>query len=344
MTEPTIAAGFVSGLLELAVSLGANREALAEHSLLDPAELQDADGRVPLAKYVALMRAGKELCGEPALALRFGESPYAETGVGCLVGGFAETGADGFALFNRYARLNVDVECEGDGDRYVLSPRLGQLWVLDMRKNPNEFPELTELTFACIVSASRRVSGARSPVKAVHVTHAEPSYRAEYERVFQVPVIFESDRNALLLSDDEWLRRNNPAASPYVCSVLRAHAEALIESLERTTSTKGRVESLLAPFLHTGEASMSAVADKLGVSRQTLFRRLRAEGTTFEKVLDELRHKLALRYLVREGAPVQETAYLLGYSERAAFSRAFKRWTGSSPRAASSGTTARPPK
>jgi AraC-like DNA-binding protein len=85
-------------------------------------------------------------------------------------------------------------------------------------------------------------------------------------------------------------------------------------------------------MLHTGDASRDAIAEKMGLSRQTLFRTLKAEGTTFEKVLDELRHKMALNYLSGKKVSVNETAYLVGFSEPAAFSRAFKRWTGSSPR------------
>ena len=77
---------------------------------------------------------------------------------------------------------------------------------------------------------------------------------------------------------------------------------------------------------------MDMIAVKLGFSRQTLFRQLKAEGVTFEEVLDELRQGLALHYLSEKKVPVNETAYLLGFSEPAAFSRAFKRWTGSSPR------------
>ena len=73
-------------------------------------------------------------------------------------------------------------------------------------------------------------------------------------------------------------------------------------------------------------------ASKMGLSRQTLFRKLKAEGANFEKVLDELRHRLALDYLSGKKVSVNETAYLVGFSEPAAFSRAFKRWTGSSPR------------
>jgi len=69
----------------------------------------------------------------------------------------------------------------------------------------------------------------------------------------------------------------------------------------------------------------------MGLSRQTLLGLLKAEGTTFEKVLDELRHRMALEYLNGKKVSVNETAYLVGFLEPTAFSRAFKRWTGRSP-------------
>jgi AraC-like DNA-binding protein len=85
------------------------------------------------------------------------------------------------------------------------------------------------------------------------------------------------------------------------------------------------------PILHTGDVSMDTIAGKMGVSRQTLFRRLKTEDVTFEKVLDDLRHRLALHYLAGRKASVNETGYLVGFSDPASFSRAFKRWTGKSP-------------
>jgi AraC-like DNA-binding protein len=118
----------------------------------------------------------------------------------------------------------------------------------------------------------------------------------------------------------------------YVFGILTERADALLKELENSKSTRGRVESLLMPILHKGEANMDAIADKMGMSRQTLFRQLKTEGVTFEKVLDQLRHKLALQYLRGKKVSVNETAYLVGFSEPAAFSRAFKRWTGTSPR------------
>jgi AraC-like DNA-binding protein len=82
---------------------------------------------------------------------------------------------------------------------------------------------------------------------------------------------------------------------------------------------------------------MEAVAASLGLSRPTLFRKLKAEGTSFEKVLDELRHRLAIDYLASRRVSVAEAGYLLGFSDPAAFSRAFKRWTGMSPKDARRG-------
>jgi len=88
---------------------------------------------------------------------------------------------------------------------------------------------------------------------------------------------------------------------------MSARADELLKSLEMSKTMRGRVENLLIPILHTGEASMDMIAVKLGLSRQTLFRKLKAEGITFEKVLDELRHKLALHYLNGKKVPVNQT-------------------------------------
>jgi AraC-like DNA-binding protein len=119
----------------------------------------------------------------------------------------------------------------------------------------------------------------------------------------------------------------------YAFGVLTRHGDALLESLERSATLRSQVERLLMPMLHTGPVRIDAVAARLNVSRQTLYRRLKAEGVTFAQVLDELRQRMALDYLTARKVSVTETAYLVGFSEPAAFSRAFKRWTGRRPRA-----------
>jgi AraC-like DNA-binding protein len=336
MASPTIAAGIARGLLDLAVAEGASRGVLLERCGIDPDQLRDPDQRIPFASYVALMRAGQALSRDPALALHFGEAfDMAEMSIVGLLCSCSETASEAFAQLNRYERLVADVDGVAAGPRHVLERRAGRTWLVDTRRNPNDFPELTESNFARMVCMSRRMPGDVRFIEAVHVTHAAPAYRAEYSRIFQVPVTFDSDRNALLLTDGAWLDTRIPQApsSRYVFDVLGERARNLLDNLERSTSTRGRIESLLIPILHTGEVSVERIAGILGLSRQTLFRQLKAEGTTFRKTLDELRHKMALSYLGGNKVSVNQTAYLVGFSDPAAFSRAFKRWTGSSPRA-----------
>lgn len=98
----------------------------------------------------------------------------------------------------------------------------------------------------------------------------------------------------------------------------------------RASPFRAEVEKKLEPLLESGEIGIERLARDLGYSRQTLYRRLKAEGITYERLLDGLRHRLALRFM-REGLTVKDSAYRLGFSDPAAFSRAFKRWTGSSP-------------
>lgn len=331
MRALTIAASAVRALLELAVSRGASRQALVERSRMDPADLEHRDNRVPFSVYAALMRAGQALCHDPALALHFGEAiDVSEIAIGCTVGGVA-TIEEVFAQVNRYARLAVEVEGVGNGERFQLRRTAGQLWVVDARRNPNAFPELTESTFARMVCSTRRGLGDTQILKEVHVTHAAPAYRSEYERIFRVPVTFGSDKNGLRIDEALLSSYRMPPSSQYVTAVLKEHAETLLTKLDSSQSTRGRVESALMSLLQSGDVGMDMIAVRLGLSRQTLFRKLKTEGVTFERVLDDLRYQLALHYLSGNKA-VSQTASLVGYSDPAAFSRAFKRWTGSSPR------------
>jgi len=329
MSELTVGAGLARGLMELAVSKGAGQAELLTRAGIAAEDLEDIDRRIPFAKYVALMRAGKELANDPALALHYGETnDMAQVSVVGLIAYACETMIEAMVQVNRYGRLVV--EFDGPKERYAHARNDDGLWLVDRRENPNEFPELTESTIARAICGPRRF-GVTQLAKAVHVTHSAPVYRAEYERIYGAPVTFDAAWNAVLL-DEKWLSHKISVQPRYVFGLLSEHADALLKSLENSKTTRGRVESLLMPILHKGEANIDVIAAKMELSRQTLFRQLKAEGTTFEKVLDELRCQLALQYLRGKKTSVNETAYLVGFSEPAAFSRAFKRWTGVNPR------------
>lgn len=329
---PSVAAGIARVLLEFAVSKGASRNLLVARSGLAFKALEDPDRRIPLEGYASLMRAGAQLCNEPALALKFGEAvDLAELSFIGLLCYAAESLDDAFFQLNRYTRLLIDVPVEGNRDRFQSVRSSRGTWLVDARTNPNDFPELTEATFARMVVRARAFEDPdRRFLKEVHFTHAEPAYRAEFDRIFKVPVCFCSDKNAMLMDDSS---TSNEVLRPsrYAFKILSERADALLENLDSAKTTRGQVEGLLIPILHRGEASIEVIAAKMGISRQTLYRRLRADGVRFDKLLDELRHRMALNYLDDKKVSANEVAFLVGFSEPSAFSRAFKRWTGSSP-------------
>lgn len=329
MPELTVAAGLARGLVDLAVARGADCSALLDRAGIDPADLADQDVRIPFDRYVALMRTAKALTGDPALALHYGEtSQLSDISVVGLIGDASETMMEAFLQLGRYGRLVVEVD--GPSPRLQMEMRGPDAWLIDTRAHPNDFPELTESTFARLICGPRRF-GVSQLARQVRVTHPAPDYRAEYDRIYGAPVTFDAAENAIQV-DTVWFTHRIQLQPRYVFGVLSEHADALLKSLESSKTLRGRVESLLMPVLHTGQANVDQVAGKLGVSRQTLFRRLKAEGVTFEAVLDALRHRLAVHYLKGRKVSVNETAYLVGFSDPAAFSRAFKRWTGVSPR------------
>jgi AraC-like DNA-binding protein len=333
MAELTVSAGLAAGLIDCATRRGADRECVLARGGLDELALADPDARIRYDTYVQLTAAAEAEAGDPALSLHYGaEVDLAEVSIVGLIMNASATMADAFAQMQRFGRLTVEVAGVSEGPRYQTAVRDDELWLVDTRANPNTFPQLTESGFARLATGPRKFLSQPHILEA-HFTHPEPSYGAEYRRIFQCPVRFGATWNALRLHPEigGWTVALQPK---YVFGVLVDRAEALLQSLKASTTVRGRVERLLLPVLHTGDVGAETIARTMGISRQTLFRHLTQEQTTFKQVLDDLRHRLALHYLEANRASVNETAYLVGFADPAAFSRAFKRWTGISPRAA----------
>jgi AraC-like DNA-binding protein len=327
----TVSAGFAAHLFDFAIERGADPLHLEERSGIRRADLDDLDTRVPFTSYVALMRASKDLCRSPALGLHVGAArDFREFSVVGLICYVARSMGEALQELNRYGQLAMEVDVPVKARRFALVPRDGELWLEDTRTSPNELPELTESTWSRFIAETARHFPGAPFAKAVHVTHPEPAYGAEYAALWKVPVTFASHWNAIAI-DPSWLTIELHNPSGYAFGVLTKHADALLGELTRAKTARGRVESVLLPILHKGDVGMDRIAEILGASRQSLYRQLRDEGVTFEAVVDALRHRMALYYLTGKKVSVNETAYLVGFSEPSAFSRAFKRWTGSSP-------------
>lgn len=340
MPEATISAGYPRALVDFAATKGADKAALLKRSGLRSEDLQQQDNRIAVTKYLALFEAAIELTGEPALALQYGEAVrMQEISIVGLICEACETTLEVGRQLNRYAALVVDEGGEEPAALMRATWKDGGVWLELSGETFAEHPLIVEAEFARLVWNARKMfenspefQNLRWP-REMHFMHESRGYDAEYGRVFRAPVVFGSHWNAMLV-DAEFLTLKQPPVNRYIFGVLSKHAEALLEEIEASRTMRGRVEALLARILHTGDANMTLAAKKLGVSRQTLLRRLKEEGTTCEQVLDELRCKLALRYLYGKKVSVNETAYLVGFSDAASFSRAFKRWTGVSPTAA----------
>ena len=331
MAGTSVSAGYAGAIVDFAVARGGDRAALVALAGVDPALAGGPDARVAFGDFKALMRAAAAVTGDPAFALHFGaESQFHEISIVGMISHAAATMGEAFEQMNRYARLVVEVEGHAAGDRFVIVRRDGESWMEDRTRNPDDFPELIESTLARFIWTTRRFLGDVPMAKAVWLTQAPPPHAAEIARVMGVPVRFGTDRNAIAIHES-WLALPLPHANRYVFGIFIERADALLADMQRNTSLGGRVEAALLAVLHKGPVAMADVAATLGMGKSTLYRRLREEGSSFEGLVEALRHRMALHYLGGQKVSVNETAYLLGFSDPAAFSRAFRRWTGEAP-------------
>ncbi len=125
------------------------------------------------------------------------------------------------------------------------------------------------------------------------------------------------------------------SADPYLNELLVANCEqALSHRRARRGAFRAAVENAIVPLLPHGKVGAAQIAAKIGLSQRTAARRLALEGVTFSAVLEGLRRDLARQYLSHSDLSISRIAWLLGYQEVSAFTHAFKRWSGKTPRQA----------
>jgi AraC-like DNA-binding protein len=195
-----------------------------------------------------------------------------------------------------------------------------------------------EFFMTILARLCRQLTGHRVVPSRVRLTHQRSNTSSEFVEFFGGNVDFGRGVDEIAFAPDI---RQMPvvSADPHLNKFLIAHfEEALSGRPTNRGSFQSSVENAIVPLLPHGKVRVSEIGRRLGVSQRSLARRLSSEGLTFSNVLERLRANLAERYLTEEDLSISQIAWLLGYQEVSAFTHAFKRWTGTTPREARSQT------
>lgn len=326
MYHHTILAAVVAGVLDVAVSLGADRGALLSAAGIDPAVLADPDARLPVEHDLRLWEA---LSREPvglAIGERLGMAPLGVVGYAMQHGA---TVGEALAWLDRYRAVlhpdlvpRVERRSGPEGDRVVF-----------VKVVPAPFARLREPVYAqaaATVTAMRGLSGCG--VRACFVAYPLPRPRdpERHERWFGCPVAWGGPTFEVAF-DTAVLALPLPRSEPHLFGYLARRVDALHGALPVAERWTDRVRREIGALLPQGEPRLADVARRLAVSERTLHRRLADEEARFAQLLDDARRERATLLLDEPRLSCSEVAFLLGYAEPAAFFRAFRRWTGATP-------------
>ncbi|HZF32664.1 MAG TPA: AraC family transcriptional regulator ligand-binding domain-containing protein [Candidatus Angelobacter sp.] len=310
-----------------------DRHRIATPPLLEKLGIDRRDlkyGRqIPAAHFAAMLDFGAAQTRDGSFGLhRGGEFRLKNGGVLAYLAACAETVDEAVSYYRRYASIVCDgftLELERDDEGLGLL-----LHVADAAWG--RCRHLGEFTIARTVSALRVVTGVQLRPLAVQFAHARAAPIAECRRLFGCAVAFGERADAIRLAT-ETLALRIPTADSRLGVMLRSYADGLLKQVrpQGRDSLADQAAAVIAQRLSSGEVSLRHVARRLHLSERTLRRRLQESGVTFSELVSRVRHDLADDWLQRTDFNVKHISYLLGYSDAAAFSRAYKRWTGRSP-------------
>lgn len=187
-----------------------------------------------------------------------------------------------------------------------------------------------ELTLGMLMNVIRGVLGQNYSPRAVHFEHSRPIQWQEHRKLFNAPVYFEQPYNSILIKkSDTYVKM--PDADPILLKVIQDTLKLLNQNQQRqdiVNQTRSRIQISLSK----GEPCLDRIANDLHMSTTCFIRKLKSEGTNFTKLVDSVRCEMAENYIKQPHIQISEIAFLLGYSELSAFSRAFKRWFHITPR------------
>jgi AraC-like DNA-binding protein len=320
---PTVLSVASRAVAEGCARLGIPIDELLAQADISPATLADPDARLDARQADLLWRLAYERSGDPCLSLhaaeRVGFGAYRV--VDHLVANSPSAGA-GLERLARYFQI-ID-------PRGRLEVRRGPPHRLVMTAGGGELPPpAQEYTLAVITSRVRAIGG-DWPLEAVEFTFPPPADDREHRRVFGAPVLFGRSEAALVIGQRAWDMRFERAQAELL-PLLEDYARIRLAEAPAGSALAARIGEAVREALREGRPQVGRVAKVLGMSPRTLQRNLAAEGTTFAAVVADVRFALARGYLAAGQISLAEIAFLLGFNDQAAFTRAFRRWSGVTP-------------
>jgi len=333
----TILSNWAVTLVRALDAAGVNGRGLAAQAGIAPQVLDDPSGRVSRTALTELWRLAVAATGDDAFALTVARyatpTTFHALGYAILASATAREALERTIRFRRVI---------GDVNR----PRLEEVgarlhFVIDVSAPPGVPFESVDAFAAVLVRQLRFLVGDQrfAPV-AVALRRPCPRQPERFEQAFHAPVRFAAIENVLEFERED-LERPLPTGN---ADLAQQSDRVVIEYLARMESSQwsSRVSRSLIEALPNGLPAQAEIARRLGASTRGLQRELAREGTSYREILDDARAVLARDYVRAKQLSVTEIAFLLGFADTSAFSRAFKRWTGASPRHFASAQRAKP--
>jgi AraC-like DNA-binding protein len=324
----TFSIGFVRTLLQCVERAGVDRAEFLRTAAFDVARLDDHDGRISIEEYDVLQDLARDRTGDPAFALRMGEEAnFAAFDIVPHLVAHASTLRDALEACVRFQPILSDAPpstLSEKGDTATLR------WGV-VRSTPRAEQMRAELSLAGLMRLLRYFAGAGALPLRVSFEHAAPPHRAEYARIFGGRERFRQPYNGMTL-DRSLLDREQIDRHPQFYGLLRSQAERELFRVRAPVGHADRLRRYLAARVDGRLPGMTAVARALEMSVRSLRRRLTEEGVSYRDLVDEARGTIAQRMLGDASRSIKETAHAMGFSDPRAFHRAFRRWTGTTPR------------
>ena len=288
-------------------------------------QLTKPDARIPFAAHVGLLEAAARALDEPCFGFRLGSAvKLTETG---LVGYLALSSRD---LREALRNLCRYLALQTEGAVGELREEAGEVRLLFAAVDPAGMAsqQLADFAATRLVRHLDALTGHRARPIRVELRH-EPACPT-LARHLGLPVAVHQPHNAVVL-DAGSLSVPVVEADARLLAILQRYGDELLARRPHQGDLVTSVERWILENLHTGELGTPELARGLGMSARTLRRRLTEHDLTLARLVEQLRQELAKRYLAEGTFPLGRITYLLGYGDPATFTRAFRRWTGTTP-------------